>query len=150
MGTNSTRHDRHLRDVGVRRFRQRNRPAAFTTNSAMMSVFCISDTQLFVGAVVKARVPFIDGADYKVRPAVVVAVGADGVELRACTSSQKGLRRRGHVLIADLAAAGLHRATAVRPESVLTDTTDIVGLYGSLSQHDCARILEATYSLVAA
>lgn len=140
MAPNSTREQRRIRDVGVRRFRQGVHVASGERLHPVMHIHSIPKTKIVVGAVLLARVAYAEVADYKIRPVVVVAHDGNEVSVRPCTTSQRARHRTGAVTLTDLDAAGLSRPTAVIPRTIALALDEVVALSGHLSIRDLARI----------
>jgi hypothetical protein len=126
--------------------RPRGRPAAGrsrrygTGNRALRPV---ARGVLRPGVVLRAWVPFADGAGYKCRPVVVIAVTAREVDVFPVTSRLRRFHdgRRGYVLTTP-EAAGLRDASAVVWRPTRLARADLLGTVGELTGLD-RRVFEA-------
>lgn len=130
------RRTRQIRDAGCSRHRM---PVTVSWGSHMASqVMTVTPRTTAEGCVLLAHVPFADGSGFKVRPVIVVGFAGRSIAVRPCTSqvsSHPWLPR-----LADLDTAGLARGTAVRPEVVLLETSDVLTTLGHLSDDDLRRV----------
>jgi hypothetical protein len=131
------RRDRQ-RDCGVCRHRiaAKNRFQKIKTSMS----WSVADRHLIPGAVVRARIEFDEGYDYKVRPAIVVGKIGDDVTMIPCSSSPRA-SLDSDVFLGDLESAGLKKPTAARTHRVRTvDKRDCLEVLGQLSPCDLLRI----------
>ena len=123
------RHHRRLhRDLGRS---QRHRPdtsAAERIVRSLRSAKVISTRLLREGLVVIARIPYAESADYKVRPAVVVAASDSTVTLRPISSSERLAALRGGERMVRHG-----RRCWVLDYTVAVDAIDIVAIEGPLA-----------------
>ena len=88
-------HRRLHRDLGRSQRHRTDSSAIDRIVQSLRTAKVISTRLLHVGTVVIARIPFADRADYKLRPALVVATGVDAVVLRPISSSERLAALRG-------------------------------------------------------
>ena len=127
----------HLRDVGLRRWRQAGPRRAASSTRLFEPV---PRNRLRPGLVIWARVPFEERDEYKIRPAIACEVRGRAVTVLPCTSS--GSRAlRGAIEVEDLRRAGLSKATGVRTGAVTIDIMDVIGVAGQWRADATAEIL---------
>jgi hypothetical protein len=103
----------------------------------------VARNRLVRGAVIWARVPYVDEPDdSKMRPAVVVGVDGRTVHVLPITSSQKDSVRQSslYILLRDWAQAGLTRPCLVTRRLVDIDVIDVATVAGELSDEDASRV----------
>lgn len=124
-----------------RRGQRRGRPPAGPLVAAPARIEAPAATQLTPGRVVRARIPYEDAADYKVRPAVVLARRGSELVVLPVTSSRSRHRQSGGCLeLSDLEVAGLGRECAIVLRSKRVPTSDVIGFLGRLSVADRRRL----------
>jgi hypothetical protein len=132
---------RRNKDAGLRRHRGQGEVCKDLGVHAIMKVTHAPLRFLDRGAVVRASFPFVDGADSKVRPAVVIGKSGRQVCLMQLTTSKR-TSFETDVDLLDLAAAGLHRATTARRARLATvDYLSVIEVLGHLSARDEHRVL---------
>lgn len=129
------------RDCGVRRHSiNARRIARRRASKPFEKSWSVADRFLTPGAVVRARIEFDEGNDYKVRPAIVVGKCGDEITLIPCTTSSKACLP-SDIAIRDLSSAGLTKPTAARTHRTRTiDKRDCLEKLGHLGQVDTMRI----------
>lgn len=135
--------ERLLRNTGVRRHRYAQAPAARDVERChdIMRITSVARRFLKPGVVVRAAIPFWEGGDQKVRPAIVVAVRGDDLVLIPLTSSPRATYA-GDVAVHDLESAGLCKPTRARTDRVVTiGASTAIEVLGRLSDVDFHRIV---------
>lgn len=123
------------RDCGIRRHRIDARSRARRNKST-----CAGD-RLTPGTVVRARIEFDEGHDYKVRPAIVVNHNLQGIALIPCTATFRRLSKT-NVPLMNLKSAGLTRRTSAQTHRVRNvEKSDCIEVLGHLAHADFTRIL---------
>ena len=111
-----------------------------------------STTSYSFGDVVLVPFPFTDQTTSKKRPAVVVSsnrynTDRPDVILMAITSHQSTRSRFGEVLVTDVNAAGLLKASTIKPIITTIEKTLIVRALGKLQRQDLT-LLENSLSMI--
>jgi len=111
-----------------------------------------STTIYSFGDVVLVPFPFTDQSAAKKRPAVVVRSelynkARPDVILMAITS-QLGYSRIGEVVVADWKAAGLLKASTIKPILTTIETSLIVRTLGKLNQQDLIGLKDALKAIL--
>ena len=135
--------DRLLRNTGVRRHRNAQAPEARNVERChdIMRITSVARRFLKPGVVVRAAIPFWEGGDQKVRPAIVVAVRGNDVVVIPLTSSPRATYA-GDIAVHDLESAGLHKPTRARTDRVVQiDAAKAIEVLGRLSAGDFHRIV---------
>lgn len=86
---------------------------------------------LEVGMVVRLEIHYVDGAGSKVRPALVLGVDGDQVQVRAFTSSIQSAGPAG-VVVEPSNANGLTRRCYIRSNSITASANSILEILGRL------------------
>jgi mRNA interferase MazF len=100
------------------------------------------------GDVILVPFPFTDQAATKKRPAVVVSSDAyntarPDVILMAVTGHLSGYPRIGEVVVSDWKAAGLLKASTIKPILTTIEKTLVIRTLGRLKQRDMAVLKDA-------
>ena len=107
-----------------------------------------STTSYDFGDVVLVPFPFTDQTATKKRPAVVVSSDAYNkskrdVLLMAITSQLSGYARFGEVVLADWKAAGLLKASTIKPILTTIEKSLIIRTLGKLTEPDLSALKDA-------
>lgn len=138
----AVRHERD-RDCGARRHRRDATKPGGERVHQIMQADLVGLGALTPGTVVRARVPFADRDDYKVRPVIVLRRRGRQVSVVPCTSSQRATTA-ADIPIDQLDCAGLTTPTTARTgRTVLIDRVDCIEVLGYLGDEDTTRILRA-------
>jgi hypothetical protein len=135
--------DRLLRNAGVRRHRYAPAPEVRDVERChdIMRITSVARRFLKPGVVVRAAIPFQEGGDQKVRPAVVVAVRGHDLVVIPLTSSPRATHA-GDVAVHDLDSAGLCKPTRARTDrAVKIGASTAVEVLGRLGAADFHRIV---------
>jgi mRNA-degrading endonuclease toxin of MazEF toxin-antitoxin module len=105
------------------------------------------------GDVVLVPFPFTDHKATKKRPAVVVSSAAynrvrPDVILMAITSQLSGYSRIGEVVVADWKAAGLLRASVIKPILTTIEKALVIRMLGKFEQQDLHGLRDALNEII--
>lgn len=103
----------------------------------------VAKNALTPGTVVWAHISFEDNDGWKLRPVVVShTVGRDVVVFSGTSAESRFRYPWAYREIADLASAGLRRATGIHLEPITIDVMDVVFIAGELGTDDASAIVE--------
>jgi len=135
--------ERLLRNTGLRRHRNALAPEVRDVERChdIMRIMSVARRFLKPGVVVRAAIPFWEGGDQKVRPAIVVAVRGDDMVVIPLTSSPRATHA-GDVAVHDLDSAGLCKPTRARTgRAVRIGASTAIEVLGRLGAADFHRIV---------
>jgi len=111
-------------------------------------------TSYSFGDVVIVRFPFTDQTTSKKRPAVVVSSNRYNTErpdvILMITSHQSARSRFGEVIVTDVNAAGLLKASTIKPILTTIEKTLIGRVLGKLQTQDVASLKHSLRSIIGA